>query len=36
MLREMKSDPISLVCVVFYYDFARQNEGLLMYCLPLR
>ncbi len=35
-LREMKSDPISLVCVDFYYDFARQNAGLLMYCYPLR
>ena len=31
-----KSDPISLMCVDFYYDFARQNEKLLMYCLPLR
>jgi hypothetical protein len=33
-LRETKSDPISLVSVDFYYDFARQNEGLLIYLFP--
>ena len=30
----MPQPHMSCVCVDFYYDFARQNEKLLMYFFP--
>ena len=29
-----KSDPVSWVSVVFYYEFSRQRAGLMIYFFP--